>query len=341
MLKRLVTGQCISLPRHYSTAPKPPLKLVAELRKLTETSISKAREALSATNNDVSAALTWLQNDLAESGAKKAAKVQGRVAKEGLIGICILSGGSGHSSGRGGIRAAMVELNCETDFVGRNELFGKLASDIAHTAAYISEPVDSEKLFAPCPLDVLNDSPLLLVDPSRSETCEGNISTAIRDTIAKVGENISLRRAITLVKDPVPPSSPYDLRVANYVHGAVASGVPQGRMGSLVAVGLNTPNLGSLLRSTDFQTNLGVLERSLARQIVGMGAQTIRTTASEDTNALYNQNFLMYPQAPENATVEDVLRTWGGQHGVEAGEGPAVEVLEFVRWHVGEDFEPS
>ncbi|KZT43720.1 hypothetical protein SISSUDRAFT_1039589 [Sistotremastrum suecicum HHB10207 ss-3] len=343
MLKRLVNRQCISLHRSYSTAPKPTLQLVAELRKLTETSISKAREALSATNNDVSAALSWLQNDLAESGAKKAAKVQGRVAKEGLIGVCILSGGTGHSSGLGGIRAAMVELNCETDFVGRNELFGKLVSDIAHTAAYISEPVDSEKLFAPCPLDILNDSPLLPSDASRHDPSQSSISTAIRDTIAKVGENISLRRAITFIKDPFPPSSPYGLRVANYVHGAVSADLSQGRMSSLVAVGLKSTNLGALLQSKDFRTDLGVLERSVARQIVGMGAQTIRSDSSNEStsDALYAQPFMMYPQSPEGASVEDVLRIWGREHGLEGGEEPCVEIVDFVRWQVGEHIEPS
>ena len=80
--------------RLYSQCPeKPPLKLVAELRKLTEVSITKAREALAASNNDVSAALVWLQNDLAVSGAQKAAKVAHRTAGEGLVGASVLARG--------------------------------------------------------------------------------------------------------------------------------------------------------------------------------------------------------------------------------------------------------
>src|SRR6266446_3815164 len=113
--------------RFYSTsAEKPPLKLVAELRKLTEVSITKAREALAASNNDVSAALKWLQNDLAVSGAKKAAKVAHRTAGEGLVGASVLPRRTGSSPG--GVRAALVELNCETDFVARNALFGRLVA---------------------------------------------------------------------------------------------------------------------------------------------------------------------------------------------------------------------
>jgi len=65
------------------------IKLVAELRKRTEVSLSKAKEALTATNNDVEAALEWLEKDLIASGAKKKEKVQDRTAGEGLIGVSV------------------------------------------------------------------------------------------------------------------------------------------------------------------------------------------------------------------------------------------------------------
>ena len=80
----------LSSIRLYSTAappPKPSVKLIAELRKLTEVSISKAREALTATNNDVDAAFKWLQDDLVASGAKKAEKLADRTTKQGLVGF--------------------------------------------------------------------------------------------------------------------------------------------------------------------------------------------------------------------------------------------------------------
>lgn len=143
MLRRFATPStarlCSSALRSYSSAqpPKPSAKLVGELRKLTETSISKARDALIATSNDLNAALKWLEEDLAVSGAKKAAKVEGRTAGEGLVGVSILSPGLG--SWKDGIRASMVELNCETDFVARNELFSKLLADISHTTAFLAE----------------------------------------------------------------------------------------------------------------------------------------------------------------------------------------------------------
>jgi elongation factor Ts len=329
--------------RFYSTSPpeKPSLKLVAELRKLTEVSITKAREALSASNNDVVSALAWLQKDLITSGAKKAAKVQGRVAGEGLVSVSVLSGGAGLRAGlgSGSIRAAMVELNCETDFVGRNDLFGKLATDIAHTAAFISDPVGSDTLFRPCPLDALNDAPLISqADPqSRSSSTVGS---AVRDMIAKVGEKISLRRAITVVRDPLPQTQPeLGLRLASYVHGSI--NVPsQGRIGALAILALKAPGLYSLLSSDTFREDLERLERSLGRQIVGFDTRLIRSPAdAKDETALYEQPFMMLAGEFSGQPVHEVLRSWARQRGFwENGsrEAGGLEVLEFVKWTVGE-----
>ncbi len=109
--------------RLYSRfAEKPYLKLVSELRKLTEVSITKAREALAASNNSVSAALVWLQNGLTVSSAQKVVKVAHCTAGDGLFGASVLARGTGSETGHDRVRAAIVELNCETDFVARNAL---------------------------------------------------------------------------------------------------------------------------------------------------------------------------------------------------------------------------
>lgn len=71
--------------RCYTTAVKPDIKLLKELRKETEVSMTKAKEALIKSNNDYAKALAWLSEDAQVSGAKKAQKVAGRVAGEGLI----------------------------------------------------------------------------------------------------------------------------------------------------------------------------------------------------------------------------------------------------------------
>ena len=334
--------------RFYSRhAEKPPLMLVAELRKLTEVSITKAREALAASNNDVSAALKWLQNDLAISGAKKAAKVAHRTAGEGLVGASVLSRGTGSSPG--GVRAALVELNCETDFVARNALFGRLVADVAHTAAFLAEsgsggqiePRDDghqKTYIRPVPRERLLDAPLLSAEgpgPGGGGGMQGTVGSAIRDAIAKLGENVVLQRAVSVVHDPVPRlRGDLGLRVASYTHGGVLPS--QGRIGALALIALKSPRLTPLLSSLDFRQELERVERSVARQIVGFDTPAIRG----EEGALIDQPFMMFGDALEGETVGAGLARWVRQKllvldadGAEAG---GLEVVEFMKWTVGE-----
>lgn len=328
--------------RLYSTQPpeKPSLKLVAELRKLTEVSITKAREALGASNNDVQAALQWLEQDLAVSGAKKAAKVEGRETSEGLIGISVLSRGTGDSPSN--VRAAMIELNCETDFVARNDLFGKLVADIAHTTAFIAEAdPSSSDVLRPFVLDALLDAPLL--SPNSVDTrAHATVGTAIRDTIAKVGEKVSLKRAITAVQQPVPPkfASTLGLRLGSYTHGGI--NMPsQGRIGALSLLALKSPRLMSLFTDPSFREDVTKLERSLARQIVGFETRFIKPPAGDfDETALYSQPAMMFPGSFGGDSVEKVLEKWVHEKKLvvdtDAVESGGIEVLEFAKWTVGE-----
>ncbi|KAI0059488.1 hypothetical protein BV25DRAFT_1132189 [Artomyces pyxidatus] len=336
----------VSALRFYSTAAseKPSLKLVAELRKRTEVSITKAREALGASGNDVDAALEWLQKDLAVSGAKKAAKVEGRTAGEGLIGVSVLSGGTGaqKGTGRGGVRAAMVELNCETDFVARNELFGKLLADIAHTAAFIAETdTNSPSYLQPMPLDLLHDAPLLSQTAPAQSRSTSTVGSAIRDTISKVGEKISLQRVAVVAREPIPlTQSTLGLRLATYSHGSV--NLPsQGRIASLALLTLRSPRLSTLLTTDAFREELEKVERSLARQIVGFDTRSIRAPdGTTEGTALYDQPFMMMAGAPSDDSVRGVLDRWARAQqlvldtdGTDTG---GLEVLEFEKWTVGE-----
>lgn len=322
---------------YYSTAPsKPSLQHVAQLRKLTEVSISKAREALSQTNNDIQQALEWVKNDLAASGIKKAANVQSRETREGLVSVCILSGGSRGKTalGGGGIRAAMVELNCETDFVGRNTLFGQLAADIAHTAAFITEPTDSSTIIRSCSLDILNDAPLLSQNNPSSHS-SSTVSSSIRDLIAKVGEKVSLKRAVTVVQNPFLESPNLGLRLASYLHGSVGS-APQGRIGSLAIIALKSPELAHRLQNDTFVKDLERLERALARQIAGFDTCLIKSSHGDET-ALYNQPFMMLGGESANEPVRMAIENWSKRQGlVQDGEEGGVEVLEFAKWNVGD-----
>ncbi|KAH9070752.1 hypothetical protein EDB83DRAFT_2517915 [Lactarius deliciosus] len=137
-----------SLRLYSQFTGKPYLKLVAQLRKLTEVSITKAREALAASDNEP-ATLAHL------------------AACDGLVGASVLARGTGSGMGHGGVRATLVELNCETDFVARNALFACLASDVTYTA-HVSHRARTRAGIEQCnstiyhvPCEQLLDAPLL------------------------------------------------------------------------------------------------------------------------------------------------------------------------------------
>ena len=330
--------------RLYSTSnvSNPPLKLVAELRKLTNVSITKAREALGANDNDVNASLKWLEKDLVTAGAKAAAKFSNRDARQGVVSVSILSAGRGTQTGpgQGGLRAGMVELNCETDFVGRNNLFSKLAADIAHTAAFIAEPSesDSEKILRPCSLELLNGAPLISqFDPQSQHS--STVEDAIRHLTSKVGEKINLRRALVVAQKPLANQPDLGLRIASYLHGSVNQ-LGEGRIGVLAILAIKSPNLPAFLSSRSSFEDLERLERSLARQIAGFDTSTIRSpTGITDECALYDQPIML----PENTTGQSVLaflREWARKRGLaEKGDSQVediLDILEFEKWTVGD-----
>jgi elongation factor Ts len=166
--------------------------MVKDLRDKTGAGMMDCKQALNETGGDLEGAVDWLR----KKGLSKAAKKSGRVAAEGLIGIAVAASGT---------KAAMVEVNSETDFVARNEQFQGLVKMIAQVA-----------------LDVGDDVAKIL----EAKVGGATIATAIADAIATIGENMTLRRAATLsVRSGV---------VASYAHASVADGL--GKIGILVAL---------------------------------------------------------------------------------------------------------
>jgi len=96
-------------------------KLVKDLRDKTGAGMADCKKALEATGGDMDAAIKWLR----ERGAAAAAKRADREAKEGIIAVAQAEDKSA---------AAMVEVNCETDFVARNEEFVAFANEVAALA---------------------------------------------------------------------------------------------------------------------------------------------------------------------------------------------------------------
>jgi elongation factor Ts len=165
-------------------------QMVKELRERTGAGMMDCKAALQETGGDMEQAVDLLR----KKGLAKAAKKAGRIAAEGLIGLKV--------EGRKGV---LVEVNCESDFAARNELFQGLVRLIANEALSIG--ADVEKILA---------------------AKMGSITTAeaIAETIAKIGENMSLRRAASLsVGNGV---------IASYMHNSVDEGL--GKIGVLVAL---------------------------------------------------------------------------------------------------------
>jgi len=260
--------------------------------------------------------------------------------------MSVLSEGGGLRTA-GGVRAAMIELNCETDFVGRNDLFARLALDIAHTAAFISEAKnnthgDQQADFSPLSVDELKDAPLIShSDPGVKYN--GTVHTAIRDTIVKVGENISLRRAASIVEDaPLQLPTTTALRLGSYIHGSLQSPFC-GQIGAFTLLSLRSPQLSRLMTSEQFRDDLSTLERSLARQIIAFPMlKSIRPAPEnrEEEEALYKQQFITFPGDLSSSLVEEALTKWSIFKGLinpeqDRGSDGGIDVLRFVQWSVG------
>ena len=165
-------------------------QMVKELRERTGAGMMDCKAALQETNGDMEQAVDLLR----KKGLAKAAKKAGRIAAEGLIGLAVE-----------GPKGVLVEVNSETDFVARNELFQGLVKMIANVALTVG--TDMEKIKA-------------------AKVGHITIADAIADTIAKIGENMTLRRASQLsVGTGV---------IASYVHNSVEEGL--GKIGVLVAL---------------------------------------------------------------------------------------------------------
>jgi elongation factor Ts len=170
--------------------------MVKQLRDSTGAGMMDCKTALSETDGDMEVAVDWLR----KKGLAKAAKKAGRTAAQGLVAVGVEPDGAGAVG-------VIVEVNSETDFVARNEIFQNMVANIAQTAIGVGG--DVEKL--------------------RTETYPGeekSVDEHITAMVGKIGENMALRRAAGLsVSEGV---------VAAYVHGQVTPGA--GKIGVIVGL---------------------------------------------------------------------------------------------------------
>jgi elongation factor Ts len=283
--------------------------MVKDLRDKTGAGMMDCKSALSETNGDMEAAIDWLR----KKGLSKAAKKAGRVAAEGLIGIAAVPGAG-----------ALVEVNSETDFVARNDQFKDFVKSAAQFA--LEAEGDVEKLLA-------------------RNMGDATVDEMLKSLIGKIGENMSVRRAIALAVSPGV--------VASYVHNA--AGPELGKIGVLVA-----------LKSTADAAKLSALGKQIAMHIAATSPLAL-TEAHLPAEVLERERAIYAEQArasgkPEHVVekmIEGRMRKFYeeavlmSQIFVIDGETPVAKVIEkaakefgapvevtgFVRFQVGEGIE--
>ncbi len=192
--------------------------MVKELREKTGAGMMDCKAALAETGGDSEAAVDWLR----KKGLSKAAKKADRVAAEGLIGSALDTN-----------KGVLVEVNSETDFVARNDLFQGLVKMIADVA--LTAGADVKEILA-------------------ARIGDRTTADAITETVAKVGENMTLRRAAGL--------SVGKGAVATYMHNSPGDGL--GRIGVIVA-----------LESSGKTDELKALGRQVAMHVASANPQAV------------------------------------------------------------------
>ena len=284
-------------------------QMVKDLRDMTGAGMMDCKAALGETLGNVDAAVDWLR----KKGLSKAAKKADRVAAEGLIGVAV-----------NGTKGVVVEVNSETDFVARNDLFQGLVKMIANVALDVGPDIEKIKT---------------------AKTGSRTIAEDISETIAKIGENMTLRRAAEL--------SVGKGAVGSYVHNSVIEGA--GKMGVLVA-----------LESTGKAEELAALGRQLAMHVAATNPQAVDSSGLDPAVVTREKDVLTEkfkaqgkPAAMIEKIVESGLKTFYKEvclldqpyihddkksvaqalKEAESKVGGPIKVAGFVRYKLGEGVE--
>lgn len=224
-------------------------KMVKELRERTGAGMMDCKNVLVETDGDIDKAIELLR----EKGLAKAAKKAGRVASQGLVKLAFSEDGK---------KAAAIEVNSETDFVAKNEEFIDFVSTLA---------------------DIVLDSNVADMDTflSLNYKDEGTIKDALNSKIAKIGENMSIRRFVKFEKPGVVH--------VGYVHGG-------GKIG--VIIGLETE--ASL-------EDITVLGKDIAMQVASMNPKYIDESAV-DPAYIENEKNIFMTQAKNEGKPEEIAK---------------------------------
>lgn len=276
--------------------------MVKDLREATGAGMMDAKKALTETDGDFDAAIDWLRT----KGLAKAAKKSGRTAAEGLVAVAVSNGS-----------AVAVEVNSETDFVAKNAEFQSMVASIAQAALDVDD-----------------------VDALKAADMGGKpVETVITDAIAKIGENMALRRMAKLSGQTV----------VSYVHNAAADGM--GKIGVLVAfngndegfarqvamhvaavnpASLSTDDLDPAIVEKERQVQIDIARESGKPEAVieKMIEGRMQKFLSEVT--LVNQAFVINPDLTVAAAAKEAGVELTGFVRLEVGEGIVVEKEDFA-----------
>ncbi|NDE91328.1 MAG: elongation factor Ts [Alphaproteobacteria bacterium] len=284
---------------------------VKELREKTGAGMMDCKKALTEAAGDMEAAIDWLR----KKGLSAAAKKAGRVAAEGLVAVVA-----------NGTKGTAVEINAETDFVGRNEQFQSLVRTVADVAHGSTTDVEKLKTQA---------------YPGTGRDVVGEVN----HLIATIGENMNLRRAAQLsVNEGI---------VASYMHNALAPNV--GKIGVLVA-----------LESKADATKLQALGKQIAMHIAAarpdfLDVSSVDAKAVERERAIFTEQALAAGKPAEivSKMVDGRIKKYyeevvlleqtfvvDGETKIKAvvekaakDLGTPVTLAGFVRYHLGEGIE--
>jgi elongation factor Ts len=223
--------------------------MVKDLRDKTGAGMMDCKAALGETNGDMEAAIDWLR----KKGISKAAKKAGRTAAEGLVGVAV-----GDNAG------ALVEVNAETDFVARNDEFKGFVKSAASLA--LEESGDLDK--------ILNRT-----------MGASSVQATLTELVAKIGENLSVRRATALAVNPGVVSA--------YVHNATSPEL--GKIGVLVA-----------LKSTADKAKLGALGKQIAMHVAA-AAPLALTPAHLDKAVVERERAIQTEIAKQSGKPDSVI----------------------------------
>ncbi len=226
-------------------------QMVKELREVSGAGMLDCKKALEQNDGNMDNAIDWLRTKGLASAAKKAS----RVAAEGLVAVAI-----------DGNKAAVVEVNSETDFVAKNEIFQEYVKDAATVALMNSGCVESMKGFS-CP------------------KANKSFEERLTDMIAKIGENMNLRRAkIIEVSNGI---------VSAYVHNAITPNV--GKIGVLVA-----------LESDGNKEELAVLGKQIAMHIAATSPIALNI-ADVPSDVLAREKAIIEEKAKASGKPENII----------------------------------